>query len=987
MVTVLFADLVDSTALAEQIDPESYRNLLDSYFATARAALERHGGTIEKFIGDAVMAVFGVPTAHEDDALRAVRAAVNMRAGLAELNAELERDRGIRIEARFGLDTGNVFVSDPAASGALVTGSVVNQAKRLEQAAGAGEIVLGAGTVRLTRDAVVVEQIELHLIAEEAHVPAFRLLELVEGVPAISRYFEAPLIGREEEFALLRQAFAAACEQRRPQLLPVVGEPGVGKTRLARELVAVLEDGATVLVGRCVAYGEGATFLPLRDMVEQIDGGLSEALLGDDEADLVVRRVAELVGLVEGSGSVEEGFWAVRRLFEALSRDRPLVLVFEDVHWAEPKLLDLVEHLGERAAGPIVSLAITRPELLEHRPSWRDGSVWLRPLPEQHSEALVASLPGGAELPAELRSRIVAIAEGNPLFAEELLAYVEERGPSGIDDVPPSVEALLGSRLDLLQPEVRAVLERAAVVGREFSRDALSALSPPDPEVLSSNLVTLVRSGLIRPMPASPPEEYFRFHHVLVRDVAYAGLPKAQRADLHERYADWLEEHPDAQDEIVAYHLEQAVLCRTALGASDAQIAGLATRAGQKLVFVGRRAFFRGDFPAATSLLDRAVALLPKNSRDRRELLPELGRSLFTQGERSRGNDVTAEAILAARAAGDRRLELESLITKALVDLDQEPSADFEESQLDRIELAKTAIPAFEEHEDHYALAKAWRLIANVHFLHGQTSAGMEAAEHQIEHAQRAKSGFERPMLNELAYAAVEGATPVPEALQLCNLLLGDTRGNRRTEAGILGARAQLEALSGRFEKARTSLAGAWFISQEIATVPPWVDSALVELLADDPASAEQALRDAEQWLAGVGNVIQNSFAACLLAEATYRQDRLDEAERLIPIAREGARFDIGVDVMWRGAQAKLLARSDQFGTGEQLAREAVSLSEPTELLCFRGDALMNLAEVLRLARNTEEAATAAENALELYEQKGSVVSARMAHALLADLA
>ena len=499
-VTVLFADLVESTELAEALDPEVLRRVLDGYFADARRAIEHHGGTVEKFIGDAVMAVFGVPVAHEDDALRAVRAAVEMRAAVAALGEALEREQGLRLDLRIGLNTGEVYVADAGGAG-LVTGNAVNLAKRLEQAAPSGSIMLGAGTLELVRDAVRVKAVRPR---KETAPPAFRLLELVEGAPAIARYFEAPLVGRDAELARLRASFAAARSEAHCRLVTVAGEPGIGKTRLAREFTASLQEEATVLVGSCVSYGEGATYLPLRQMVEQL-GDLSVPLEDEEDGALVAKRVLELVGLAQGAGVLEEGLWAVRRLFEALARPRPLLLVFEDVHWAEPTLLDLVEQVADRAAGPILILCIARPEVFEERPGWREAAIELAPLPDQHLQALVSALPGGAEIAPEFTERLVEISGGNPLFAEELLAYVEEQGGKALENVPPSIEALLASRFDLLKPEERRLLERAAVVGAEFSREEVTALFAAEaPANLSAQVLGLVGKGLIRPARFAP---------------------------------------------------------------------------------------------------------------------------------------------------------------------------------------------------------------------------------------------------------------------------------------------------------------------------------------------------------------------------------------------------------------------------------------------------------------------------------------------------
>ena len=378
----------------------------------------------------------------------------------------------------------------------------------------------------------------------------------------MARYLEAELVGREDELRRLLAVFEEAKREPPSQVVAVVGEPGIGKTRLANELIALVEAEATVLTGRCVSYGEGATYLPLREMVEGLD--LGTVLAEAEDAELVTQRVLELVGLAEGTAPAGEGAWAVRRLFEALGRERPLLLVFEDVHWAEPTLLDLIEQLAERATGPILAVCIARPELLDERPSWAERALVLEPLAEEESVALLASLPGGDELTAEARQRIVEVTAGNPLFAEQLFAYADERGPGVLDDVPPSVEALLESRLDLLAADERRCSSAPPLSAASSRTGPSSSSRRPRRRRLSGHLFELVRKGLVRPVRGE--EEAFSFHHVLVRDVAYNGLPKADRARLHERYADRLDGEPDAPDEIVGYHLEQAYRYRAELG-------------------------------------------------------------------------------------------------------------------------------------------------------------------------------------------------------------------------------------------------------------------------------------------------------------------------------------------------------------------------------------------------------------------------------------
>ena len=652
-VTVVFCDIANYTPLGEALDPEVLRNVMEQYFSVVRRELERHGGTVEKFIGDAAMAVFGIPVVHDDDALRAVRAAVDMRTALGGLNRELEERHGVRLAIRTGVNTGEVVAGDPTDRQSFATGAAVATAQRLEAAARSGEILLGDSTYRLVSNAVLVEPMEpLELKGKTEPVRAWRLLGVVEGAAPFPRRLDVPMVGREAELESLHAELETAGRERRCRLATIVGPAGIGKSRLGNELFSSTRGRATTLVGRCLPYGEGITYWPLRDLVLSATGslkrsGIAEFLAGAEDADRVAERLASAVGTEEGAPGGEDTFWAVRRFLEHLAHDGPVIVAIDELQWAEPTFLDLLEYLvGWTADAPILLVGLARPELLEERPTWTTTSarlIVLGPLSSVESTRLVGAL-GGQALDAEERRRILESAEGNPLFVEQMLALAVEEDSR--EQIPPSIQALLAARLDRLSASERDVMERAAVIGREFTAGAVAWLAGE--ELVSSTLLALVRRDLIEPERSLiPGDDGFRFRHILIRDAAYMGVSKESRGRLHERYADWLERAAPDLDEIVGYHLEQAFRYRQELGQADTAVA---VRAGERLGRAGRRAVARGDLPAAVTLLTRAAALLPDSHGERRELLLLLGTPLIRTGDFARAENVLNDA-----GAGCRR--------------------------------------------------------------------------------------------------------------------------------------------------------------------------------------------------------------------------------------------------------------------------------------------------------------------------------------------
>jgi class 3 adenylate cyclase len=686
IVTIVFCDLAGSTALGERLDPETLRQVIAQYFRSMSAALERHEGVVEKFIGDAVMAVFGVPAVREDDALRAVRAAAGMRAALAELNEDLKRRFGVALESRIGVNTGEVIAGDPSRGHGFVSGDAVNVAARLEQAAERGEILIGGRTMELVRHAVSVEPVQpLELKGKSGRVPAFRLLEVDVAPGPTGPGLSSPLVGRTRELEQLHAAFERALQQPGCELLTVLGPAGIGKSRLVGEFAESVRDRAAVTVGRCLSYGTGLTFWPLREVVATLaagaDGesthevrvGLLRLLEGDDDADVIVERVACALGWSDGAVDPPGTFWAVRRLLAAAAAERPLVVVLEDIHWAEPIFLDLVEHLSETLEGvPVLLVALARGDLLDIRPQFGGGAprLELPPLTGDDSTRLVEHLLGEDAVAAELAQLVFARAEGNPLFVAELVRMLVderqlERGDGGVSAVqtsplslPPTIHALLAARLDRLDATEREAVEAAAVIGASFGGGALLALvDGGDRAAVDACLDSLVRKQLVEPDGGRfAGDDTLSFSHVLVRDVAYGGMLKARRADLHAAYADWLEraagERAAEHDELLGYHLERAHRYVTELGASEERARQLGARAARRLGASGGRALARGDTRAAVSLLERAVSLLDAGDPARRELTTKLGIALAEAGQLTRVDALLRDRLAQERSGG-----------------------------------------------------------------------------------------------------------------------------------------------------------------------------------------------------------------------------------------------------------------------------------------------------------------------------------------------
>ena len=1034
-VTLVFALAKVHSTTGEEPGPGVLRDVMSRYFDAMRTALEHHGGTVEKYIGDAVMAVFGLPVRHEDDALRAVRAAADMQAALAGLNEGFRSEFGVDLVCHIGVNTGEVIATGDASSAQrLVTGDTVNTAARLEQAAGPGEIVLGELTHRLARDEVEVETIPpLALKGKAEPVPAFRLVSVGHRTSTTSA---TPFVGRAAELGRLEACLASATGERRARLVTVVGDAGVGKSRLIREFAERAGTSATVLRGRCLPYGNGITFWPLTEAVggvaaiesddspavatekirAVVRAGLTvgldtEVAAGPDEqrdaageldreVDEITDRVAAAINLSTAQFPVAELLWGTRRMLEALARDQPLVFIVDDLHSAEATFLDLIDAVVDLAAeAPIVLLCSARQELTERHPDWSKAhegdTITLVPLSDDEAGEVVGELLGA--LDADVRRRIAEAAEGNPLYLEQIVSMLVEtkaierqgdrwiaRSGAGQLAIPPTVQALVAARLDALGGDERQVIEPASVIGLSFPEEALGELVDMELRpVLDDRLTELAGKELIR--RASGADLVYRFGHLVIRDTAYGGLLKRVRAALHERFVTWAERvnrerGREAEfEEILGYHLEQAFRYRTEVGLVDEAARSVGDRAAAKLSSAGRRALARGDLSAAVSLLQRSIVLLPRETDLRLELLLDLSEGLTLQGSFEEAATTLGEVRTIAAEKGTERYTVRADVTMVTVDQFRTGGAGGAQRALD---VADHAIEVLERSHDAAGLARAWRLVMNTHVNQGHLEEASSASERVVAYAGQASDGrLASRSASAVAYIALHGPTPVTGAIGECEALLKSVEGDRTSEALILSTLAVLRAMAGDVDEARAlyqrSQASLAELGGGLDASASSIDSSRVEQLAGDLETAERELRRDDEALAAIGETYFRSTVAARLAAVLVARGDVEGASRYSELAEEiGDADDVETQVAWRGARARGLAARGDSAQAITLATEAAALTEATSDGLLRAEALVDLGDVLESAGDHERSGPPLREALRLYEAKGNVAAA-----------
>jgi class 3 adenylate cyclase/tetratricopeptide (TPR) repeat protein len=981
LATVLFCDLVGSTELADRLDAEAVRSVLDRYYATMRAAVERHGGMVEKFIGDAVVGVYGLPQAHEDDALRAVRSAFDMRDAMPQLREALA-GYGVELAVRIGIQSGEIVADERAAAVGGAGGDAYNVAARLQGAAAANEVIVGDTAARLLGDAVTLEQLApLELRGKPVPVSAFRATALPVVKPASAR---AALVGRARALSTLQRSLDDAREDGACVLVTVLGQPGIGKSRLWTEFTAGLDAGVAVLVGQALPYGDGATFAPVSELVRMACGGyatppdeiaerLRTLLAGAGDADAVRERLLDLLGLGSGTAAGETS-WALRRLIERIAADRPVVVVVDDLHWAEPALLDVLDTLAERTRGAVLMLCLARADLLDLRPTWGGGkargvTMTLEPLAAEPAFELATSLLAQGTPPAVIE-RVIAAAEGNPLYLEQLAAMASDGAFTGdADALPIGIHALLAARLDRLAPPEVQALSTAAVQGREFTSTMVGAMTEGASRADTVELLGgLEVRGFVRSLDDS--DERWAFAHGLLRDAAERRLTKALRARLHERFADLLDRGGAADDELIGLHLERATRLREELTLRDEVTAALAARAGIHLARAGARAFARIDLPLAANLLGRGAALLPQAAPERLDLLPDLGVALTELGRPQEAAALLADAVAAATESAQEvhalRATVQLLSTRLYL-------RDIGTDELER--AGRAAIAGLEAHGDEAGLAQGWVLIEYLDQARGSYRPALDATLTAMGYARR--SGRLREQLQssgDLPYYlfwGLAGPERVGDAIgqveageDPVSVATGDAL--HAVAAAWAGDLPGFRSASARHSARLRERGLEWLEATHASTL------GMILIQMEHPAEAARLLRASYDTLLRTGDIWWAGVVEPALALSLDLSGRREEFLAVIDQGpMKGVPDDKVTELMWSIVQSRAERRRGRLPEAGAAARELVERCARHDVPMLMAMAQESLADILEEAGRTPEAAEARAVALALYRDRG----------------
>jgi DNA-binding SARP family transcriptional activator/tetratricopeptide (TPR) repeat protein len=986
-VTVLCVVLHVVSSSGTALDPEAHEAVNEQAVSHLTAILERHGGKLAISAGDRLAGVFGAASVHEDDALRAARASLEARNELVT-EAGLLRGYGASLKCRFGVATAEALVGG---SGPLrFAGEAEAQAAALAEAAEDGQILISPQTQELAAAAIE---------TEGAGPDRYVLRSAHAAMRPLAVRLDAPLVGRDQEMRQLEAACAQATQERVTMLVTVIGEAGLGKTRLVQELAGRLVREVNVLTGRCLPYGEGITFWPLLEVVRQAGAdpdspdSIKALLHGEADAEQVADRLSRALSPGnQGRSDAAEIFWAARRLLETLARSHPLLVILEDLHWAEPTFLDLVESLAiQPGRSPLVLACVARPELLEQRPAWAAGtegaiSIELMPLADAASVMLLESLATDQHISRSTRARVLETASGNPLYLEQLAVSLSEQTDGHARPVlPPTIEALLTARLQRLGPAARSVLACAAVIGKEFPVAAVQELLPPEArDPLSRNLGTLVAKGLVERLPTKSRVADHGFRHILIQEAAYRAIPKSLRAELHHRFADYLEyvffEPATQRPEIIGYHLEQSVRYLSELRPAEAQSSPLSRRAAVHLENAGRAAHDRGDDLAALNLLDRAAALIPADDPALGRLYISLGMALTEAGQLERAKSTINDAQRIASANGDERQNAHARVQALLLGLKADPDNAEMEIRHALPELQRR----FNRDLDELGLCRTLQLEAALHWDHSRSAAAEDAWQRAAGYARSLNDRRELvEILCWLASAALWGPMPAPEGIQRCKGYLDEIGNHAFGKAVILLQLAGLYAMQDDAAAAHASLNNARMLLDTLGptmTAAITIPADLIAMLADDPATAEKHLRLQYETLRQMGDRRYLAITAAKLARAiaAQGQSRYDEATRLIAISQKAATGeDMSAQALSQGLSARILADRGQHREAAELASSAVAFAAQTDLPGDHADSLLDLAHVLAAAGRIAEAHAAATRALDLYKRKGNFPGAR----------